>query len=94
MRQSQIPTEQGHRLICVISLAVLPTVSVTWIYQSGNSQSEKRNSTTETRVPTKSEQQYFLDVSGKESNGTYRCIARNEFGEAESSPMDVIVACK
>ena len=98
LRQSpsvnQISTGERVQLFCVISLDVLPLVSVTWIYQSGNGQSQRRNSTTETRLRVTSELHVFLDVSGKESTGTYRCIARNEFGEAESSPMDVIVACK
>ena len=96
LRQSpsvnQILPEQSIRLFCVIPPDISPHPSVTWIFQRNGSQSELRNSSEDKIV--KSERDVSLDVSGKESNGTYFCNISNSFGYVLSSPIAVIVACK
>ncbi|XP_065846416.1 neuronal cell adhesion molecule-like isoform X2 [Oscarella lobularis] len=94
LRQSpsvnQILPEQSIRLFCVIPPDISPHPSVTWIFQRNGSQSELRNSSEDKIV--KSERDVSLDVSGKESNGTYFCNISNSFGYVLSSPIAVIVA--
>ena len=85
---------QKVRLFCAIPSTINPPVSVAWIHQSGNGQVEGKNSTGTIIKVAKLEVEFFLEVTGIQSNGTYQCRARNEFGDALSSLMNVIVTCK
>ena len=88
---NQILPEQSIRLFCAIPPDINPHPLVTWIFQSNGSQSELRSSVDSN---VESERRMFLDVSGKESNGTYFCNVSNSLGYMLSSPIVVIVACK